>query len=138
MPLDGRQFQVMLRDGLPKVPEIGPEAPERVRLARESAIVLDLMEDEFDFGIRWLRWDLPDGYGLCLMGALFQVRSRRMERDRAGVYLYHSIRLNLGESMKLTDFNDSRDDYVEVEIVIRTARSMALFVVEEYLEACRA
>jgi hypothetical protein len=114
----------------PDVPSPVPaDAPERVRLAHDTVLVLDLMVALFDGGEHWGR-----GAGhFSLTGALAYVRRGRTERDNAGVYLRYAIRENWGKSLSLVDFNDTRGRYAEVGMVIRTARMNAKLIVDKYL-----
>jgi hypothetical protein len=126
---------VASRDEPPEAPPpLAADAPERVRLARETVVVLDRMVALFDQGRNWGRG--PGRFSLA--GALASVRHGRTEPDRAGVYLRHASRENWRLSMTLVLFSNSRGRYAEIGMVIRTARMNANLVVDKYWRASAA
>jgi hypothetical protein len=98
--------------------------------ARETVIVLDLLEKLFAGGAHWIQGAYEDYAGsYCLVGGLRQIRRFREPEDKAGVYLLRAIARTTGARRSLIDFNDgkngSRRTYVDIRLVIRRAREFA-------------
>jgi hypothetical protein len=98
--------------------------------ARETVIVLDLLEKLFAGGEHWIQGAYEDYAGsYCLVGGLRQIRRFREPEDKAGVYLLRAIARTTGARRSLIDFNDgtngSRRTYADIRFVIRRARELA-------------
>jgi hypothetical protein len=99
--------------------------------ARESIVVLDLLERGFGGGDNWCKGQLHDGCrSHCLVGMLQRVRAVRGAGDHAGIYLSRAIKRFYSERRTIIDFNDSRSDYAEIRAVIVLARELAQRVVD--------
>ena len=117
---------------LPTKPGPIPESLRRRTMkARESIVVLDMLERGFDDGENWRRKQLHDGRGgHCLVGMLQHVRAVRGAGDHAGIYLSRAMKRFYSERRTIIDFNDSRSDYAEIRAVIVLARELAQRVVD--------
>jgi hypothetical protein len=107
--------------------------------ARQSALVLAMMESFFDGGARWTRraYETADGRR-CLLGAIRLVRGEiGSSEDRAADYLARAINLwqlrrrlpALGETdhNSIIGFNDAhRRSFAEIAEVVAEARRLAL------------
>jgi len=98
--------------------------------ARETVIVLDLLEKLFAGGGHWIQGAYEDYAGsYCLVGGLRQIRRFREPEDKAGMYLLRAIARTTGARRSLIDFNDgtngSRRTYADIRFVIRRAREFA-------------
>jgi hypothetical protein len=98
--------------------------------ARETVIVLDLLEKLFAGGEHWIQGAYEDYAGsYCLVGGLRQIRRFREPEDKAGVYLLRAIARTTGARRSLIDFNDgtngSRRTYADIRFVIGRAREFA-------------
>jgi hypothetical protein len=98
--------------------------------ARETVIVLDLLEKLFAGGAHWIQGAYEDYAGsYCLVGGLRQIRRFREPEDKAGMYLLRAIARTTGARRSLVDFNDStngsRRTYPDIRFVIGRAREFA-------------
>lgn len=104
----------------------------RAMKARESVIVLDLLEKLFAGGKNWCQNTLSDGHGrYCLVGGLRYIRSIRGSGDHAGVYLSRAISIAYVTGCPLIELNDGSDRYGEVRAMILFARQLAQQVVDK-------
>jgi hypothetical protein len=107
--------------------------PRRAMKARESIVVLDLLERFFDYGESWCQNTFHDGRGnRCIVGALRHIRSIRGAGDHAGVYLSRAISIACAGGGTLIEFNDSCASYAEIRAAISFARTLAQQVVDSY------
>jgi hypothetical protein len=105
--------------------------PRRAMKARESVIVLDLVERFFKNGENWCQNAFSDGHGRrCLVGALRRTRYLRGTGDHAGVYLSRAISIAYAGGGTLINFNDSCENYAEICAAISFARQLAQQVVD--------
>ena len=75
--------------------------------ARETVIVLDLLEKLFAGGEHWIQGAYEEYAGsYCLVGGLRQIRRFREPEDKAGMYLLRAIARTTGARRSLIDFND--------------------------------
>ena len=98
--------------------------------ARETVIVLDLLEKLFAGGVHWIQGAYEDYAGsYCLVGGLRQIRRFREPEDKADMYLLRAIARTTGARRSLIDFNDgtngSRRTYADIRFVIGRAREFA-------------
>jgi hypothetical protein len=118
-----------------RLPTNSRPIPENLRRrtmkARESIVVLDMLERGFGGRENWRRKQLHDSRGgHCLLGMLQHVRAVRGAGDHAGIYLSRAIKRFYSERRTIIDFNDSRSDYAEIRAVIVLARELAQRVVD--------
>jgi hypothetical protein len=99
--------------------------PTTVRLDPQKAIqMLDLMEEFFDGGLRWIRGFYEDDHGnRCLMGALtYLSKNREAAADYASIYLHIALPKRY---MLAHRFNDDCWSYSQIRALIHRARELA-------------
>jgi hypothetical protein len=114
----------------PKPAPSAESVARRMAEARETVIVLDLLEKLFAGGEHWIQGAYEDFAGsYCLVGGLRQIRRFREPEDKAGAYLLRAIARTTGARRSLIDFNDgtngSRRTYADIRFVIGRAREFA-------------
>jgi hypothetical protein len=122
------EFDKKLTDGLGDARPL----PRRGELARQSVIVLDQVADLLGWGKRWIRHELHNRGGFCLVGALQAVRAHHAARDMAGIYLASAIAEYTGKRSTIVEFNDGRGSFDDIGRVISVARHRAQAVVDLY------
>jgi hypothetical protein len=102
----------------------------RAAQARESILVLNMLETLFANGKNWVQNMYDDGAGhYCLAGGLRHIRRFREPEDQARVYLSWAIANTFGKRQAIINFNDgtdgSRRSYSDIRLVIHRARELA-------------
>jgi hypothetical protein len=96
-----------------------------VRLDPQKAVqMLDLMEEFFDGGRRWIRGFYEDDHGnRCLMGALtYLSKNREAGADYASIYLHIALPKRYATAHS---YNDDCRSYTQIRALIHRARELA-------------